>query len=252
MSTESTENVARSNKEMTPTAKYLNITVQLILIVLVAFIVTRTVNSFGIVLFTWHPVLISIGVSLITLTPFRDSSVNLNLQYLILMSQAILSMADNNFLTQSLNFHNRVTAHWILQTSALILITIAQTCIYLNKDHLGKDHYQTTHSLFGLTTYLLTLVSSLGGVFTKYSFQLKKIMKPAIAKIVHSFAGLLTYILAMVTICLGINQTWDSPNDSWTKPLVYILLAFTTLYVTIKSFILFSARVSSVMQRSNL
>lgn len=50
-------------KEMAPTAKYLNIAVQLILLVLVAFIVTRTVDLVGVVLFTWHPVLVSIGVS---------------------------------------------------------------------------------------------------------------------------------------------------------------------------------------------
>lgn len=53
---------ARTKKEMTPTAKYLNIAIQLVLLVLAAYIVTRTVNDFGIVLFTWHPVLISIGV----------------------------------------------------------------------------------------------------------------------------------------------------------------------------------------------
>lgn len=167
-------------------------------------------------------------------------------QYLILMSHAILSMADNNFLTQSLSYQNRVTVHWILQTSALILITVAQTCIFLNKNNLGKEHYQTTHSLFGLTTYLLTVVSSLGGILTKFSFKLKKFMKPTITKILHSFAGLLTYLLAMVTICLGINQTWHYSSDSYLKPLVYILLALTTLYVTIKSFILFSSRVSDL------
>lgn len=168
------------------------------------------------------------------------------------MSNAILSMADNNFMTQSLNYHNRVTVHWVLQTSALILITIAQTCIFLHKNNIGKDHYQTTHSLFGLTTYLMTLVSSLGGLGTKFSFQLKSIMKPAITKIMHSFAGLLTYLLAIITICLGINQFLNNDHDAWSKPIIYILLAFTTLYVTIKSFILFTSRISSVMQRSNL
>lgn len=60
MSTET--DAVRMKKEMTPTAKYLNIAVQLILLILVAYIVTRTVNQFGVVLFTWHPVLISIGV----------------------------------------------------------------------------------------------------------------------------------------------------------------------------------------------
>lgn len=52
-----------NNKEMTATAKYLNIGVQAILLVLVAYIIVRTVDSVGIILFTWHPVFVSIGVS---------------------------------------------------------------------------------------------------------------------------------------------------------------------------------------------
>jgi hypothetical protein len=58
---ESPRNV--SNKEMTPIAKYLNVSVQLILLIITGVIVTRTVNTVGVVLFTWHPVLVSIGVS---------------------------------------------------------------------------------------------------------------------------------------------------------------------------------------------
>lgn len=161
-------------------------------------------------------------------------------------------MADNNFVTQSLNYQNRVTVHWVLQTSALILITVAQTCIFLNKNRFGKDHYQTTHSLFGLITYLLTVLSTLGGVFTKYSFQLKHIMKPLLAKAMHSFSGLLAYVLAIITICLGINQFWGNSSDSFVKPIIYVLLFITTLYVSIKSFILFASRASSLMKRSNL
>lgn len=162
------------------------------------------------------------------------------------MSQAILSMANNNFLTRSLSYQNRVTVHWILQTSALVLITVAQTCIFVNKNNLGKDHYQTTHSLFGLTTYLLTVLSSIGGIFSKFSFQFRNYLKPAITKILHSCSGLLTYLLAIITICLGINQTWTNSSDSYTKPIVYILIAFTTLNVTIKSFVLLSSRLSDL------
>lgn len=98
---------------------------------------------------------------------------------------------------------------------------------------------------------MLTLIGSLGGIFTKFSLRFKDIVKPVIVKIGHSFIGLLTYILAVITICLGINQYWINSYDSYTKPIVYVVLAFTTLYVTIKSFILFSQRVANIAQRSN-
>jgi steroid 5-alpha reductase family enzyme len=63
MTTELDQTPSRSKKEMTSTAKYLNIAIQLVLLIIVAYIVTSTVNTVGIVLFTWHPVFASIGVS---------------------------------------------------------------------------------------------------------------------------------------------------------------------------------------------
>ena len=91
MTTETAE-ISRK-KEMTPTAMYLNISVQLILLIIAAVIITRTVNSVGIVLFTWHPVLVSIGVrqrwqqiydpraNLLLSLPVFDSDVSRNSQH---------------------------------------------------------------------------------------------------------------------------------------------------------------------------
>lgn len=173
-------------------------------------------------------------------------------QYLLIMSHAILCMADNNFLTHSFNYQQRVTIHWVLQTSALILITIAQTCIFLNKNRMNKSHYQSTHGIFGLITYLMTVAATLGGVLTKYSFNLRTLVKPVVIKISHSFAGLVVYILAMITICLGVNQFFNDSHDSWSKPIFYVILFLTTTYVTIKSIILLSSRVSNILNRSNM
>lgn len=53
-----------SKKEMTAIAKYLNIAIQVILLIVTVYIITRTVDIVGISLFMWHPVLASIGVSL--------------------------------------------------------------------------------------------------------------------------------------------------------------------------------------------
>lgn len=59
----SIEEAQISKKAMTHQAKYVNIAIQLILLIVVVYIITRTVNTVGVVLFTWHPVFASIGVS---------------------------------------------------------------------------------------------------------------------------------------------------------------------------------------------
>jgi uncharacterized protein YqgC (DUF456 family) len=84
------------------------------------------------------------------------------------MSNAILIMSDNHILTKSFSHQDRVTVHWIIQVFAVVLITIAQICIFWNKVRLEKSHYQTTHAIFGLITYILTLLTTFGGKLEEF------------------------------------------------------------------------------------
>lgn len=52
----------RSRKEMTVKAKYLNIVILLVLLGVSAYIIARTVTDVGIILFTYHPTFIVLGV----------------------------------------------------------------------------------------------------------------------------------------------------------------------------------------------
>lgn len=152
------------------------------------------------------------------------------------MSHAILAIADNNVFTQGKSYQQRVTTHWVLQATALVLITAAQSAIYVNKENNGYPHYQSIHSLFGLVTYLLTVTATLGGVLTKYSFKLSGLVKPNMLKAGHGFAGITVFALAMATISLGINQTLTDENDFNVKLGIYLAFVATTIYVVNKSF----------------
>lgn len=57
-----TENVQRSNVKMTALSKVCNVFVQLVLVAIAGFIIFRTVKSAGLILYTFHPALVSIGV----------------------------------------------------------------------------------------------------------------------------------------------------------------------------------------------
>lgn len=145
-------------------------------------------------------------------------------------------MADKNVFTQGKSYQQRLTTHWVLQATALVLITAGQSAIYVNKDLNGWPHYQSIHSLFGLTTYLLTVIATLGGVLTKYSFKLSGFVKPNMLKAGHGFAGILVYGLAMVTIVLGINQTLTDESDFNVKLVILLTLVVTAIYIVSKSF----------------
>lgn len=105
--------------------------------------------------------------------------------------------------------------------------------------------------MFGVMTYLLTVVAMFGGVFAKFSFRLKDIVKPVITKVAHGFAGLLVYYMAMITICLGIHKFFGTEYDAWMNPAVYVLLFITSIYVTAKSFIQLGVRAGVLKSSTN-
>ncbi|CAO1440387.1 unnamed protein product [Diamesa hyperborea] len=198
---------------MSPLGITINLLVLIGLIVVSAYVTIRTFSTIGVVLFAWHPSLLTIG-------------------YLIVMAQGITAMADNNVFTHSMGYQKRVLTHWILQATALVFITIGQSSIFINKVRLGKSHYQSTHSVLGLITFLLTILTACGGVFTKYSFQLRKYIKPLYIKMAHSFIGIASYVMACTTISFGIySRAWKNEDDAWVLSMLQAVIIITTPYV---------------------
>lgn len=158
-------------------------------------------------------------------------------------------MADKNIFTQGYSYQKRVTTHWVLQASALFLITVGQTAVYVFKDNNGYPHYASIHSLFGLVTYLLTFAATAGGALTKYSFKLRNFMKPALLKVGHAFAGIVVYVMALSTIFLGLNQSWTDYNDMYVKFGILFAFIVSGLYVVSKSFKLALSRFSGLSKK---
>uniref|UniRef100_A0A182WDV5 ascorbate ferrireductase (transmembrane) n=1 Tax=Anopheles minimus TaxID=112268 RepID=A0A182WDV5_9DIPT len=167
------------------------------------------------VLFSWHPTFMSIG-------------------YLILMSQAVLTMSGSNYFTHRCHHRTKVFVHWLLQALAGILITIASVCIFLNKVRLGKPHFQTLHGIFGLVTVCVTLASIGGGVTTKYAFQLRHYISPIYGKLMHGIAGTVAYLLATTTISLGVYSRWfQEDNDANVRLTLVIAIVTIALYLVV-------------------
>lgn len=167
----------------------------------------------------------------------------------MLMSHGIMIMSGQSVFTESLSSQKRVTAHWVVQAVALVFITIAQSAIYINKDNNGWPHYQSTHSLFGLATYLLTLGATLGGALTKYSYKLRSFVKPAMLKIGHGYAGIFVYLLAITTVFLGLNQSWTEQEDEQLKYGIMGAFIASSLYVVSKSFKATTSRLTGLSKK---
>lgn len=165
------------------------------------------------------------------------------------MAQGILGMSNRSIFTEAVSHSKRVKLHWISQALALLLITIAQTSIYVNKNNNGYPHYQTTHSICGLVTYIMTLCGTIGGICNNYSSSLKSFVKPAQLKIGHGFAGSLVYLIASTTICLGINQVWSSEDVAQIKLASIAVIMISAIYVVFGSINTALARVSAMSKK---
>lgn len=158
-----------------------------------------------------------------------------------------MSMNGNHFLTGSLTRSTRVTIHWVLQGMAIILITSAFIIQIIQKSKLGLPHFKSAHSLFGLTTVIFTYISILGGIVTKFSFELRHKMRPIISKTMHSFNGIINYILGITTICFAIYTSWfKSVSTAAVRGSLVGVLAVTTIYVLYKSILTFTSRVKTM------
>lgn len=151
------------------------------------------------------------------------------------MSQGILAMSGLSLYADGFKHSQRVAAHWVIQTVALVLIVVAQASIFINKNNNNYLHFQTIHSWCGLVTNVFTVFGTIGGVMNKYSSAVRNFVKPMQLKIGHGFAGCVIYILANTTICVGLNQVWMEEKDAQMKLASMVILFFSSFYIVLKS-----------------
>lgn len=166
----------------------------------------------GTTLMSWHPSLMSIGVShnhnwFQSPISFDLTSI-FPLQFLLLMTEAILTFSSNSYLARNMKHVERMTVHGALQFAAIACFTIAFVSVYNHKIHINRVHFETWHAILGLTTCILVLGTAVGGILARYSFIISRIVRPVYMKIIHSSFGVVTYLLAMTVICLGFDTKW--------------------------------------------
>lgn len=149
------------------------------------------------------------------------------------MTEAISAFSSNTFLTRGLKYNDRLNVHGALQFAAGTSIAIAFWAIYMHKADNNRAHFESKHASMGLTTSLLVIGTTSGGIAARYSSAFKNTIKPAYLKIIHSTFGVVTYGLAIYTICLGLDTQWfrAQSGEQWVNILTYLMVIFSVLAV---------------------
>lgn len=197
----------------------------------------------GIVLFSWHPPLMLLGVRLPThsrndnqLFLTENSLFGNARQFFILMTEAICCFIEPNIPTLGLHATRRKQLHWIMQCVAASSITAAFVIVLLNKQRIGKPHFATWHGLLGLLSIIASGVSMLGGLLALYAVQWRRWLRlrPALVRLLHSGAGIVAYGLGMVTIGFGCYSPFMAENATFqVQTVCAVLVGLVGVYAAV-------------------
>ncbi|XP_041973352.1 transmembrane reductase CYB561D2-like [Aricia agestis] len=178
-------------------------------------IITYCCFKNGISLFSFHPILMSVG-------------------WLILMTSAINAITPGDLATEWMPIRLRSARHWVIQVFAIIIILVGFLVILSNKIINGKDHFVTLHGKFGLASFIFMIITSFGGLGALYSLKLKHYIAPLYTKILHSSIGLLTFSLGIITITLGcFSNWWNASGNGDVLRYISLVLVLITMILTI-------------------
>jgi len=154
------------------------------------FVFTCYISNPGSSLFSWHPITMSLGIS-------------------IFMMEAILIFSPESSLFVSSSRKSKVKAHWIMQSLSIACIWIGFIAIVLNKFLRGKAHFKTWHGTLGLITVLYVSLQAGVGILLMYPATAKRWnWKLVQLKVYHATFGLVGFVLASVTMIVSLHSNF--------------------------------------------
>jgi hypothetical protein len=101
-----------------------------------------------------------------------------------------------------------IEQHSYIQLFSLLLATLGFLIVYFHKTFQFKPHFNSTHSLTGLGSLLLTLLNTILGILLKYGYVKKDIKKyHVIIAYTNVYFGLFTLLLGLFTSYF-LNRIW--------------------------------------------
>ncbi|XP_017891181.1 cytochrome b561 domain-containing protein 2-like isoform X2 [Ceratina calcarata] len=158
--------------------------------------------------FSWHPICMSVGVGL-------------------LVTEAIFIVSGEAYAGWKITRTNRTTMHWILHAVGLSLMLVGFIIIVVNKVNYNKQHFASPHSILGLVSIILALLTAAFGIVTNNSRWLYPRFRPVMLKIVHAFGGITVMILLLATLLTGTYTRW------WPGGYTGRSLTFTSLFIAV-------------------
>ncbi|KAL1490514.1 hypothetical protein ABEB36_013195 [Hypothenemus hampei] len=183
-------------------------------VLIFVYVIIKLATNGDFEFFTWHPLLMAFG-------------------WMLLMTEGLLSINKyNTFWRQKTKGSFRVKVHFVTISGGYLLSTIGSAIVYINKEKLGKSHYQSWHALFGLIALISAIPPLINGLALWYNKELA-IKKPKLVKFVHVLSGTSSFTFGALSLLLSVYTKWykrKSNNSEFVFYLGFITLSFPVLW----------------------
>lgn len=153
----------------------------------------------------------------------------LRLQYQLLMTEAIMTFYSSNGWSTLHTTRTKGRIHWILMGLGATFAWGGMIVEYIFREKTNRPHLSTTHSLFGLISFVVTLLGVLSGTATLWSVKLKVYLRPLLSKCLHNSIGLIAFVTGMCEWCSRIAY-WLLINRTSTNSELLLSTGMISLY----------------------
>ncbi|CAG5049256.1 unnamed protein product [Parnassius apollo] len=143
--------------------------------------------------------------------------------YIILMSQAILSLNPYTSWTKTLKHADKKIIHWVMQITGSVL-AIAGSIIRIID---VQTNFTTAHGIVGLVAMIFTFFSLVSGLVNLIYMQFRNHIN--LTKIVHSVLGSLAISTAYICLCLGFHDLYRNIFGDKNANISIVLAAFALI-----------------------
>ncbi|XP_057664336.1 probable transmembrane reductase CYB561D1 [Diorhabda carinulata] len=152
---------------------------------------------------TWHIVMSVLGLALC-------------------MAEGIQIFRRESIVTFGHSREEKRTAHLVMMGLGFVSLTIGISLRISVTEDASRSHFSSIHAQLGLTTWILSFVSAMGG---SISYFFPTSFNPRIIKLLHIFIGISTFIIGITTLSLGIkNYLLSGFQRGWITLIVLLAL----------------------------
>lgn len=110
------------------------------------------------------------------------------------MTEAIMAFYSANSWSQFHSSQTKTRLHWILMGIGSVFALGGMVVEYIFRETTDRPHLSSTHSLFGLISFIFTSIGVINGTATLWSAKFRKYIRPLILKCFHNSIGTIAFV----------------------------------------------------------